>query len=152
MSFTIKKLHTSDLHLARQLLEEWWQEDGIMNPATPGENYLKNQLSRDDFHVYVAIENDQVVGGLTANEIPMFDKEENEMFLFEIGVNEEFRRKGIAKALVKELKSLCVKKGIKVIFLGTSQDNLAAKQLYASTGAIVEIIPWYTYELDNSKK
>ena len=147
MTFIIKKLSSEDLALAQELIKEWSLDEGIKNPKIPNDAYLNKLLSKDDFHIYVAIQDKKVVGGLTAYELPMFDTAINEIFLYEIGVSEKFRRQGIAKALIQKLIEYCKENSIEVIFLGTELDNEAAKQLYLSTGGEMEIIPWFTYEL-----
>lgn len=147
MLFYIKKLSSNDLLLAQDLIKEWSLDEGIKNPKLPQKAYLNKLLTKDDFHIYVAIQDQKVVGGLTAYELPMFDTEINEIFLYEIGVSENYRRQGIAKALIQQLVEYCQQNNIEVIFLGTELENDAAKQLYLSTGGAMEIIPWFTYEL-----
>lgn len=147
MSYTIKKLKNNDVELAKQLIEEWHTDDGVQQVIYPREKYLSRMLGKKSFHAYIAMVQEQVVGGLTAYEMDMFDAEESEMFLFEIGVNKEYRQQGIATALIEALKQTCHEKHIRIIFVATSLDNKAAKQLYAATGGNLEIIPWYTYEL-----
>lgn len=148
MSYTIKKLEKSDTTLAKQLIKGWYMDDGVPQVIYPKDKYLYKILNRPNFHAYVALIEEQVVGGLTAYELEMFDTEENEMFLFEIGVSQGYRTQGIARSLIKALKQTCREKRIRIIFVGTSLDNEAAKQLYTTTGGEVEVIPWYTYHLD----
>jgi ribosomal protein S18 acetylase RimI-like enzyme len=103
-------------------------------------------LIRDDFHVIVALENDGLVGGLTAYEMQMFKSEITEMFLYEIEVAESHRQKGIGKALIESLKQICVEKGIAVMFVGTEKDNFPARKLYTSTGGDAdEDSVWFNY-------
>ena len=96
----------------------------------------------------MALENDRVVGGLAAYEIQMLYRDETEMFLYEIGVDKDHRRKGIARSLIEQLKKTCIERCIKEIFVGTSMDNHAARRLYESTGGNVEVSPWYNYNLN----
>jgi len=147
MAYTIQKLSRFNLSLAKELIRFWQTEDGIQNPMIPSDDYLNKLLSQDSFHVFVAVENEIIVGGLTAYELIMFPKEEVEMFLYEIGVHEDYRQKGIAAKLIENLKQLCVEKEIKVIFVGTSTDNEPAQKLYKATGGEMEVIPWFTYNL-----
>jgi aminoglycoside 3-N-acetyltransferase I len=147
MEYNIKKLSPTDIDLARQLIQLWNEQDQIEDPPVPSEPYLSNLLSTEGFHVYAAVWEGKLIGGLTAYELAMFKEEIKEMFLYEIGVHEQYQQKGIAKSLIQELKKACDQKGIKIIFVGTSMDNLAAQQLYAGTGGGREDIPWYTYEL-----
>lgn len=147
MSYTIKKLQASDLAVAQQLITVWQKDDGILDGKLPGNEHLMNLLSQDRFHVYVALVEDAVVGGLTAYELQMFDAEVREMFLYEIGVIESHRQRGIASALIEALKQTCLERGIEVIFVGTEVDNEAANQLYTSTGSTLRVIAWYEYDL-----
>ena len=149
MDYIIKKVLPTDLQLAKQLITLWQTEDGYLNPLIPNDSYLHDLLSKDSFHFFVAMKDELVIGGLTAYELLMYKEEETEMFLYEIGVEENYRQKGIAIKLIESLKKTCVDKGIKIIFVGTSKDNQPAKQLYKTTGGEMEEIPWFTYNLDN---
>ena len=149
MNYAIKKLSSADVSLAKQLIMLWEEEDGVLNPVIPNDKYVEDLLSKDHFHVFVAMDEDVIIGGLTAYELPMFKEEINEMFLYEIGVEENYRQKGIAAKLIHSLKKTCIEKGIKIIFVGTSDDNRPAIQLYKATGGEMEEIPWFTYNLDN---
>lgn len=122
-------------------------DDGLENPTAAGDRYLTNLLSRDDFHVLAAIEKDRVVGGLTAYELVKYKREETEMFLYELGVCESHRRRGIARALIAELKRICLKKKIHVLFVATEMDNDPARRLYEKTGGRFESAAFYTYQL-----
>ena len=147
MSYTIEKLTSSDLAHACQLMEAWW-ENG--KSTKPDQSYLHSLLSKDDFHLYVAIADNKVVGGLSAYELVMFNRKETEMFLYEIGVEKDYQRHGIARALINALKTTCHEKSISEIFVATSLENEAAKNLYLSTGGEEEIAPIYSYDLKQS--
>jgi len=60
------------------------------------------------------------------------------IYLYEIGVHPEYRRKGIGAALIGALKEDCRNRDILKIWVGTEADNLAARRLYESTGATFE--------------
>lgn len=150
-TFQIKKLQSTDLTLAQELIKVWSVDDGIKNHKIPSDKYLHQLLSKKDFHVYVVLADEEVAGGLTAYELQLFDTEIKELFLYEIGIIEKYRRRGMATQLIETLKLFCLEKNIKVIFLGTEMENEAAKKLYETTGADLEIIPWYTYNLPIKK-
>jgi aminoglycoside 3-N-acetyltransferase I len=148
MDYIIKKLLPADLSLAKDLIMLWQAEDGDLHPTIPDDNYLHDLLSKTSFHVFVAMDDKRVIGGLTAYELPMYKEEVSEMFLYEIGVDESYRQKGIAIKLIDLLKETCIEKEIKIVFVGSSFDNQPARQLYQTTGAEMEEIPWFTYNLD----
>ncbi len=147
MDYIIRKLTTDDTALAHELIALWQAEDGITDIPVPKANYFAKLLSQDNFHAFVAIKDNEVVGGISANELTIFNEEATEIFLYEIGVSEPHRQQGIARKLIESLLAVCKEKGITAMYVGTSVDNEAAKQLYASTGGTMELIPWFTYNL-----
>jgi aminoglycoside 3-N-acetyltransferase I len=59
--------------------------------------YLKKLLNRPDFICFAAIYKNEVIGGLTAYELPMYHSETSEMYIYDIAVKPAFQRKGIGK-------------------------------------------------------
>lgn len=151
MNYTIKKLSKDDLKLAKQLFIFFQKDDGVAKPMLGGDKYLRKLIGDKNYHVIVALDGDKVIGGLAAYELPMYYEEVNEMFLYEIAVMTEYRRRGIATALIESLKTLCTENGVRIIFVGTEKSNLAGKELYLNTGGAMEIIPWFTYTLKHIK-
>ena len=144
MNFEIKKLDSGEIELAKQLILLFGFDDD--NRSLPSDVYVAKMLARNDFHVIVALEDQRLIGGLTAYEMTMFKRETTEMFLYEIEVAEPFRRNGIGKALIEFLKQICNEKGIVEMFVGTERDNAAARALYAATGGKAdEDSVWFNY-------
>lgn len=145
MDFEIKLLQINDLSLLKQLLLLWLEEEEAPQPL-PTDEYLSQLLFKTSFCAIVAIDQNLVVGGLTAFEIPLYFEEGNEMFLYEIGVQANYRKKGVGKLLIQKLQEICTNKGIKTMYVGTEFDNLPAHKLYHRTGGKLEEIAWFTYE------
>ncbi|MGO1544666.1 MAG: GNAT family N-acetyltransferase [Gulosibacter sp.] len=61
-----------------------------------------------------------------------------EMFLYELGVAEEWRRRGVAKALVLALRDEARIRGCVGMWTGTEGENGPALATYRSTGAMVD--------------
>ena len=148
MSLEIKKLDSEDVDLAKLLFLFFQVDDGVENPTSAPDKYVEELLLRSDFHVVVALENGMLVGGLTAYELKKYKIEDTEMFLYEIGVEENHRRKGIGKGLIEFLKNICLKKEISEIFVATEMDNEPAKTLYKATGGNFEATAIYSFSLD----
>ena len=147
MNYTLLKLDHRHAHLAKELFYYFQIDDGVKEPIIPTEEYLKNMLLKKDFHVIIALDDKKIIGGLTAFELPMYKESVNEIFLYEIGVDEEYRQKGIAKALIESLKQLAIEKDIPEMYVGTEMDNFPAQQLYKTTGGKREDIAWYVYTI-----
>jgi aminoglycoside 3-N-acetyltransferase I len=142
----IKKLRSGEIALAKELIFMFGFSEGSRHQVFASDEYVREMLEREDFHVIVAVESEKLVGGLTAYEMKMFKRETTEMFLYEIEVVEDFRQRGIGKALVEKLKEICAEKGIVEIFVGTEKDNFAARKLYSSTGGTAdEDSVWFNY-------
>lgn len=147
MSFYIKKLAATDVAQAKDLFLFFQIDDGVAEPLIPTDAYLEKLLAKDDFVVLVALQEEEVIGGLTAYELPMYKESKPEYFLYEIAVAPAHRQQGIARALIETLKKLAVEKGMEEMYVGTEMDNMPAQNLYASTGGKRENIAWYVYPL-----
>nr|WP_294948631.1 GNAT family N-acetyltransferase [uncultured Mucilaginibacter sp.] len=149
MSLSIKKLTNNQLEFAKNLWLLWQADDGYENPSLPPDGYLLKLLCRDDFHVLAAFDGDKVVGGLTAYDMVMYQQQETELFIYEVGVERQHRQRGIARSLINEMRRLALEKGITVMYVGAEMPNAAARQLYSTTGGRFEEVAWYTYESTN---
>lgn len=145
--FEIKKLVFGEIALVKELILMFGFDDESGEAALPSDEYLAGLLKSDAFHVIVALENQELIGGLTAYEMKMFKRETTEMFLYEIEVAESHRQKGVGKALIEYLKQICFEKGIVEMFVGTEKNNLPARRLYETTGGdIDENSVWFNYK------
>jgi aminoglycoside 3-N-acetyltransferase I len=147
-NFEIKKLSPDELALAKELFLFFQIDDGVENPTVASDEYLAKLLGREDFHVVVAVENNKVIGGLTAYELLKYKDEKTEMFLYEIGVGSAYRRRGAAAALIEFLKKICAEKGIREMFVGAEAGNLPATGLYEKTGGKGFAVIEFDYELE----
>jgi aminoglycoside 3-N-acetyltransferase I len=148
MHFSIKKLGPADFELAKQLFWFFQVDDGVADPVVPSDGYLKALLLKDSFHVIAALEDDMLIGGLTAYELEMYKAEIREMFLYEIAVEVGHRKKGIAKELIDFLKEIALRKGMREMYVGTTSDNKPAMKLYKATGGEAEAdVVWFVYQL-----
>ena len=75
------------------------------------------------------------MGFLLAYRFPRVDRDQDMIYLYEIGVLPEHRRHGIGSKMIQLLKEECRSRGITEVWVGTEADNVAARALYESTGA-----------------
>jgi ribosomal protein S18 acetylase RimI-like enzyme len=73
--------------------------------------------------------------------------EADELYIDNFGVAPAFQRKGIARRLLDELLKLGRELGCEEAWVGTEQDNAAAKKLYESARGDGEDCVFYTYKL-----
>ena len=71
-----------------------------------------------------------------------------ELYIDEVGVAEEFRRKGLASHMVSELFTIGREMGCEEAWVGTEDDNVPARRLYESLGnSAPEPFVMYVYDL-----
>lgn len=73
---------------------------------------------------------DGLVVGMVMAVIHTHPDKPTELFLDEIGTGDDWRRKGIARALMQFVFERADAEGIGEIWLGTEPDNVAARGLY----------------------
>ena len=105
------------------------------NPPDP--DAIRTFLDSDRHHLLIAYDGDTPVGFVSGVEVTHPDKG-TEMFLYELGVDEPFRRRGIGGALVAGLDALARERGCYGMWVITDEDNEPACRTYESSGATAE--------------
>lgn len=94
-------------------------------------------LDASGHHLLIAYDGDSPAGFVTGVELIHPDKG-TEMFLYELGVAEQYRRRGIGKALVAALARLARETNCYGMWVLTDDDNRAALATYQAAGAARE--------------
>lgn len=102
-------------------------------------------LEDERHHLLLGYVDDRPAGFLSAVEVFHPDKR-SELFLNEVGVMEGARRRGVARALVDELKRIGHERGCVSMWVLTDEDNVAAMRLYRSTGGVWSGEPTVMFE------
>ncbi|WP_103502405.1 MULTISPECIES: GNAT family N-acetyltransferase [Streptomyces] len=90
-------------------------------------------LAERTHHLLFAFAEGTAVGMISGVELTHPDKG-TEMLLYELGVGEEHRRRGIGTALVESLLAVARERGCYGMWVGLDTDNDAALRTYAATG------------------
>ncbi len=80
----------------------------------------------------------EAAGFLVAHALERPDRDARQMFVYEVAVAPAWRGRGLAAALIREVKALARREGMFEAFVLTSRGNRAARRLYESTGGVVE--------------
>jgi ribosomal protein S18 acetylase RimI-like enzyme len=94
-------------------------------------------LADDRHHLLVAYEASRAVGFVSGVEVTHPDKG-TEMFLYELAVDEPYRRRGIGHALVEALAAVARRTGCYGMWVVTDDGNEAARATYEGTDAVPE--------------
>ncbi|MEU8431492.1 GNAT family N-acetyltransferase [Streptomyces sp. NPDC029216] len=94
-------------------------------------------LADERHHLLVAYVDDVPAGMATGVEMTHPDKG-TEMFLYELGVDEPFRGRGVGRALASALADLARERNCYGMWTITDEDNVAARATYRRAGGVPE--------------
>lgn len=142
-SFIVRALTAADLPHLRELnalFGREFRDDQSYCSAPPGDEYVQRVLAEPRTIVLVALAGASVVGGLVAYELPKFEQERSEIYIYDLAVAEPFRRRGIASALLERVCSIGAERGASSIFVQADYVDAPAVALYQKFGAREEVL------------
>ena len=145
MTIEIKHLTKEDLSKFTSLINLFnmvFEEESKIGSEANSLQLLNNKY----FVALVALVENEVVGGLTAYELPMYYSNSSEIFLYDLAVKPEYQRMGIGKGLLQSLKEYCLKNGIKEFFVMAHEEDGHAIEFYRATGGRGERVVNFLYE------
>jgi aminoglycoside 3-N-acetyltransferase I len=108
--------------------------------ARPNAAYLERLLESDCFIALAALQGGEVVGGIAAYELRKFEQERSEIYLYDLAVAAAHRRRGIATALILELKKIAAARGAYVVFVQADLGDAPAIALYTKLGTREDVV------------
>jgi ribosomal protein S18 acetylase RimI-like enzyme len=110
---------------------------GPLLDRPPAADATRRFLADPGHHLLVAYEADVPAGFVTGVEMTHPDKG-TEMFLYELGVSEGLRSRGIGRSLVAALAQLARDRGCYGMWVLTDPGNAAAQTAYSAAGGVRE--------------
>jgi ribosomal protein S18 acetylase RimI-like enzyme len=107
---------------------------GSLFDDQPGPMWTRRFLTEPGHHLCIAYVEGQPAGFVSGVELTHPDKG-IEMFLYELGVDDGFRGRGLGRALVAALADLARDRGCYGMWALTDTDNTPALKTYRSAGA-----------------
>ena len=139
----LRTLGTFDLAAMRGLLRMFgraFDDMATYTQAQPDDAYLAGLLARDTFIAVAAFDGDTVVGGLAAYVLPKFEQARSEVYLYDLAVAETHRHRGIATALIAELRRVAATRGAWVVFVQADYGDDPAVALYTRLGTREDVM------------
>ena len=93
---------------------------------------VREFLTDSHHHLFAAIHEESLIGFASAMHYLHPDKKNPEMWINEIGVIEQFRRKGVARQLISAVQAFAKESNCREVWVLTEPDNVAALKLYES--------------------
>ena len=124
MTMEIRRLQVGDDALVMRIADDVFDE-----PVRP--DRLAAYLSQSGHFMVVALA-DGVVVGQCAAVIHRHPDKVTELYIDEVGVSPAFQRQGIARKMLDAMFDIGRENGCEEAWVGTEQDNVAARALYES--------------------
>jgi ribosomal protein S18 acetylase RimI-like enzyme len=132
-------------------------DEAVLGKVAPGvfdepirPDLARRFLATPNYRIFVALDGDLVVGMVTGFTHFHPDKDE-EFFVNELGVDDNYRRQGVGERLLRTILTEAKAMGCPDAWLGTEHGNAPALALYRKvlTGKdSEEAMSVFTYELD----
>jgi aminoglycoside 3-N-acetyltransferase I len=135
--YIVQQLTSADVRRLKELLRVFGKafgETDTYQHSVPSDEYLGRLLAKQHFIAVVALKGDEVVGGLAAYELDKFEQDRREIYIYDLAVLEAQRRRGVATALIKELRRIAAERNVYVIFVQADLGDGPAIALYESLG------------------
>jgi aminoglycoside 3-N-acetyltransferase I len=88
----------------------------------------------------VALEGEEVLGGLVADELDKFGRARREPYIYDLAVSAEHRRQGVATAVIEHLCEIAARRGVWVIYVQADHGDDPAIALYEKLGTREEVL------------
>lgn len=123
-----------------RLFAEAFDETDTYLGHQPTDEYLLSLLSKDHVIACVALVEGSVAGGLVAYVLDKFEQQRSEVYIYDLAVDSQHRRKRIATELILFLKREVAELGAWVVFVQADPIDTAAVKLYESLGVREDVI------------
>ena len=143
VTFTVRQLAPTDLSDFGALLSvfgEAFEDPATYDDARPSPDYLARLLAQDHFIALGAFDGEEVIAGLAAYVLDKFEQQRSEIYIYDLAVAEQHRRKGVATALVAELQRIAAEHGAYVIFVQADHGDDPAIALYTKLGVREDVL------------
>ncbi|MCX4027337.1 GNAT family N-acetyltransferase [Endozoicomonas sp. SM1973] len=130
----IIKVTIEELNQVSNLFDKYrqfYKQDADLPAAT---TFIKERLVNEDSVIYLALVNNQSVG--FTQLYPAFSSVamKRMWYLNDLYVHPDYRKQGIAEALLEQAQQLAIETNALTVKLATAVDNNAAKALYEKVG------------------
>lgn len=137
----VRRIGSGDIQTmesANALFNQVFGEEAYHGPP-PTRGHLGKLLADDKFIPLVAYIGEAMVGALAAYELVKFEADRSEIYIYDLAVREEHRRRGVATALIEALKPIARDKGAWVIYVQADPPDAPAVALYDKLGVREEV-------------
>jgi aminoglycoside 3-N-acetyltransferase I len=122
------------------LFAEAFDDPENYSSARPSADYQRALLAREDVIGLVALAGRKVVGALVAYELAKFAQERSEFYIYDLAVARRWRRRGVATAMIDELRAIAKTNGGGVVYVQVEYGDEPAIALYTRLGGREDVM------------
>jgi aminoglycoside 3-N-acetyltransferase I len=130
-SFIIRRLDEGDAETGVTLVSEFSGKSVSLE-------YVRRFLSNGANYLFAALADERPVGFLLAHRLERLKEESYKLFIYEVDVAPDFRRRGVGTMLMHHARAVIDNEKMICGFVFTDQRNAAAIEFYKSTGGVPE--------------
>ncbi|WP_066653542.1 MULTISPECIES: AAC(3)-I family aminoglycoside N-acetyltransferase [Sphingomonas] len=143
MPATIRRLGTADVDLARAmnaLFAAAFEDPAHYADAPPDDAWLRDALGRESVVALVAELGDRIVGAAVAYELDKLEQRRRELYLYDLAVAADCRRRGVATALIEALRRHAAARNCWTLFVQADYGDDPAVALYTKLGSREDVM------------
>ena len=129
-----KKASLAELKDLIRIFADAFDEQETYQSNIPSDEYSLSLIDDPTFIPVVAIADGIVVGGLAAYVLKKFEQVRSEIYIYDLAVDENYRRRGIATSCINKLREIAREVGSYVIYVQADHGDEPAIKLYESLG------------------
>ena len=141
--FHIRRLVPADIEPMLGLNRLFGEAFGDIETYTarpPRGAYLDRLLGTREFVALIATDEGELIGGLVAYELVKFEQERSEFYIYDLAVREPHRRRGVATALIEEVRRIAAANDAEVVFVQADHGDEPAIALYSKLGRREDVL------------
>jgi aminoglycoside 3-N-acetyltransferase I len=100
----------------------------------------RDLLGDRGFIALAAVEGGAVIGALAAYVLCKFERERSEAYIYDLAVSENYRRRGVATALIAALMPIAKARGAYLLFVQADYGDDPAIALYTKLGVREDVM------------
>lgn len=138
MKLEVKKINEDDLDTFIELIKLFELVFEMKNFKMPEKSHLQNTLAKSNFIAMVAMDDNQVVGGLTTYLLDQYYATKPLAYIYDLAVSVERQRQGIGKKLIDEMTKHARDLGCEEVFVQADKIDQHAVDFYRATPVTAE--------------
>lgn len=129
---SIQKLTRTDVHQFAELIRLFIRVFEEEQQEVPSSEYLQLVLGNPAFHVYVAMQEGKLIGGLTAYEMRRYYNKSSELYIYDIAVENPFQNQGVGKMLMQAICRYAADHQVENIMVEAHEKDEQAVHFYSA--------------------